>query len=90
LRIFWIKTAVNFTQSPTEMRFCVASRKKSSAAGSGNDLWLAPKSNFKSEPRYGIWRDRNVAPSSRLLELADIALGFRKPTQYRKRRSSIL
>lgn len=69
----------------------MASRKKSSAASAaGNDLWLAPKSNFKSEPGYGAWRDRNVAPSSRLLELADIALGFRKPSQYRKRRSSVL
>ena len=67
----------------------MASRKKSSvASAAGNDLWLAPKSNFKSEPRYGIWRDRNVAPSSRLLELADIALGFRKP-QSHKRRSSL-
>jgi hypothetical protein len=68
----------------------VASRKKSSAASAvGNDLWLAPKSNFKSEPRYGMWRDRNAAPSSRLLELADIALGFRKPSQSHRRRSSV-
>ncbi|HKW76008.1 MAG TPA: hypothetical protein VJN64_10835 [Terriglobales bacterium] len=66
----------------------MASRKKSSEATASNDLWLAPKSNFKSEPRYGIWRDRNAAPSSRLLELADIALGFRKP-QSHKRRSSL-
>lgn len=69
----------------------MASRKKSSvSSAAGTDLWVAPKSNFKSEPRYGIWRDRNIAPTSRLLELADIALGFRKPSQSHKRRSSVL
>lgn len=66
-----------------------ARKKSSSSKPATTDLWLAPKSNLKSEPRYGLWRDVNNAPSSRLLELADIALGFRKPVPPQKRRFAL-
>ncbi|HEY6249959.1 MAG TPA: hypothetical protein VI685_08355 [Candidatus Angelobacter sp.] len=56
---------------------------------SAEDLWIAPKSNLKGENGDRAWNDRNGAPTgSRLLELADIALGLKKPEPPKKRRAA--
>lgn len=53
------------------------------------DLWIAPKSNLKGENGDRAWNDRSVMPTgSRLLELADIALGLKKPDPPKKRRAA--
>jgi hypothetical protein len=53
------------------------------------DLWIAPKSNLKGDNGDRAWNDRAGTPTgSRLLELADIALGLKKPEPFKKRRSA--
>lgn len=53
------------------------------------DLWIAPKSNLKGDNGDRAWNDRRATPTgSRLLELADIALGFKKPEPFKKRRAA--
>jgi hypothetical protein len=53
------------------------------------DLWIAPKSNLKGDNGDRAWNDRTGAPTgSRLLELADIALGLKKPEPFKKRRAA--
>jgi hypothetical protein len=49
------------------------------------DLWIAPRYSLKGGER--AWESRHGGPSnsSRFLELADIALGIKKPTP-RKRK----
>lgn len=51
-----------------------------------DELWLAPKYNLKGPMGDRAWDDRTGgAPShSRYLELADIALGHKKPTPKKK------
>jgi hypothetical protein len=50
------------------------------------DLWIAPKSNLKGDRGDRAWNDRRATPTgSRLLELADIALGLKKPEPPKKR-----
>jgi len=54
-----------------------------------HDLWIAPKSNLKGDNGDRAWNDRGTTPTgSRLLELADIALGLKKPEPPKKRRSA--
>ena len=56
---------------------------------SADDLWIAPKSNLKGDNGDRAWNDRTGTPTgSRLLELADIALGLKKPEPFKKRRSA--
>ena len=53
------------------------------------DLWIAPKSNLKGDNGDRAWNDRGVTPTgSRLLELADIALGLKKSEPFKKRRAA--
>lgn len=53
-----------------------------------HDLWIAPKSNLKGDSGDRAWNDRGATPTgSRLLELADIALGLKKPEPPKKRRA---
>lgn len=76
----------------------MAANKKNSHSKSYNkpatevtaeDLWIAPKSNLKGENGDRAWNDRTGAPTgSRLLELADIALGLKKPEPFKKRRAA--
>jgi hypothetical protein len=50
------------------------------------DLWINPKSNIKSERGDRAFDTRlGIATSSRLLELADIALGLKKPQPKKKK-----
>lgn len=65
------------------------SRKPSNRDLTAEDLWIAPKSNLKGENGDRAWNDRSVTPTgSRLLELADIALGLKKPEPPKKRRAA--
>ena len=65
------------------------SAKKSYVSVKPDDLWVAPKSNLKGDNGDRAWNDRMGAPTgSRLLELADIALGLKKPEPAKKRRSA--
>lgn len=62
---------------------------KAVANFTADDLWIAPKSNLKGENGDRAWNDRSTTPTgSRLLELADIALGLKKPEPPKKRRSA--
>lgn len=51
------------------------------------DLWIAPRYSLKGPAGERAWENRvGGAPnSSRLLELADIALGVKKPAARKKR-----
>ncbi|HLY99169.1 MAG TPA: hypothetical protein VKT33_08915 [Candidatus Angelobacter sp.] len=54
-----------------------------------DDLWIAAKSNLKGDNGDRAWNDRMATPTgSRLLELADIALGLKKPEPPKKRRAA--
>ena len=51
------------------------------------DLWINPRSNLKGPDGNRAWDNGgNIAPSSgsRFLELADIALGLKKPPRKKK------
>jgi hypothetical protein len=52
-----------------------------------NDLWIAPRYSLKGAAGERAWENRpGRAPnSSRYLELADIALGVKKPVARKKR-----
>lgn len=55
------------------------------------DLWLAPKTSLTRRSEDLRWSPHPGATSeARLLELADIALGLRKPQAFRRRRSQVL
>jgi hypothetical protein len=51
-----------------------------------NDLWIAPRYSLKGPAGERAWENRAGGPpsSSRFLELADIALGLRKPGPHKK------
>jgi len=54
-----------------------------------DDLWIASKSNLKGDNGDRAWNDRMSTPTgSRLLELADIAMGLKKPEPPKKRRTA--
>jgi hypothetical protein len=56
---------------------------------SPKDLWIAPRYSLKGPAGERAWENRpGGAPnSSRFLELADIALGIKKPESQKKKRS---
>jgi hypothetical protein len=49
------------------------------------DLWIAPRHSLKTGERAWENRPGGAPNSSRLLELADIALGVKKPATRKKR-----
>jgi hypothetical protein len=52
-----------------------------------DDLWINPKSNIRRERGNRADDDRlGAAAGARLLELADIALGLKKPQQKKKKK----
>jgi hypothetical protein len=55
------------------------------------DLWIAPRYSLKGSAGERAWANRpGGAPnSSRYLELADIALGIKKPTAKKKRTAGV-
>jgi hypothetical protein len=52
-----------------------------------DDLWVAPRHSLKGPTGERAWDNRVGGPpnSSKFLELADIALGLKKRTPYKKR-----
>lgn len=56
-------------------------------AQDGEELWVRPNYTLRQEPRQPS--DGNVTPESgqRLLELADIALGLKKPAAERRHKA---
>jgi len=53
---------------------------------STDDLWINPKSNIKGERGNSAYDTRlGIATNSRLLELADIALGLKKSEPKKKK-----
>jgi hypothetical protein len=60
---------------------------KQSEVSKDKDLWIAPRYSLKGPAGERAWENRpGGAPnSSRLLELADIALGVKKPVSRKKR-----
>lgn len=64
-------------------------KSKATVHVEAHDLWIAPKSNLKGNSNDGAWNDRSGMPTgSRLLELADIALGLKTPDPPKKRRAA--
>jgi hypothetical protein len=55
-------------------------KKSGKRKSSSDDLWIAPKHSLKGDRGERAWENRPGGPpnSSRLLELADIALGLKK------------
>jgi hypothetical protein len=54
------------------------------------DLWIAPRSNLRGQEGNRAWDNRgNISPDSgaRFLELADVALGLKKP-EIRKKKAA--
>jgi hypothetical protein len=53
----------------------------------GDGMWINPNSSLKGARGDRAWENRNggIPSSSRYLELADIALGLKKPAQKTKR-----
>jgi hypothetical protein len=65
-------------------------RKTAKMAEGANDLWVAPRMNLRGQDGNRAWDNAgNISPNSgaRFLELADIALGLKKP-ESRKKKSS--
>jgi hypothetical protein len=60
--------------------------KKEEAAD--DSLWIAPRYSLKGANGERAWENRPGGPphSGRLLELADIALGAKKATPFKKRK----
>ena len=68
----------------------MASKKKPTLPKSSivKDLWINPRSNLKGPDGGRAWDNSgNISPQSgaRFLELADVALGLKKPTPKKKK-----
>lgn len=71
----------------------VARESRTNGANSdpGKDLWISPRSNLRGPEGNRAWDNQgNISPSSgsRFLELADIALGIKKPIMKKKKASA--
>ena len=63
-------------------------KQKVTDNGLEKDLWINPRSNLRGPEGSRAWDNGgNITPSSgsRFLELADIALGIKKPTAKKKK-----
>ena len=55
------------------------------------DLWVNPRSNLKGPNGSRAWdNEGNITPANgaRFLELADVALGLKKPSLLKKKRAA--
>jgi hypothetical protein len=61
--------------------------KKPKDANESNGLWIAPRYSLKGPAGERAWENRRggVPTSTRFLELADIALGLKKPGPHKKK-----
>jgi hypothetical protein len=66
-------------------------RKTKKKADTEDELWIAPRSSFRGADGERGWGPRITGPpnSSRFLELADIALGLKKPTPKKTKSKSV-
>lgn len=64
--------------------------KLDKAANLSKDLWISPRFSLKGENGERAWDHRQAGypGSARFLELADIALGVKKPEARKKKNSS--
>jgi hypothetical protein len=60
--------------------------KLTKTAKESKDLWIAPRHSLKGPTGERAWENRSggVPNNSRFLELADIALGLKKPLPHKK------
>lgn len=65
-------------------------KKGGRGKSSGDGLWIAPRYSLKGPTGERAWENRPGGPpnSSRLLELADIALGLKKPSLRKPKHST--
>jgi len=73
-----------------KMPFCMGRKKRiTETDDSANGLWVSPKSLLKGPTGERAWENRagGVPNAARFLELADLALGLRKP-EPRKRKGA--
>ena len=65
-------------------------KKSEKETEASKDLWIAPRYSLKGPAGERAWENRlgGIPNSSRFLELADIALGVKKPGARKKRTSS--
>lgn len=64
------------------------SKTRVSRPDRAKDLWINPRSNLRGPDGDRAWQNEgNISPStgSRLLELADMALGLKKPLPKKKK-----
>ena len=61
--------------------------KNAKTADKSNGLWIAPRHSLKGPAGERAWENRpgGVPTSTRFLELADIALGLKKPGSHKKK-----
>lgn len=81
------------TAGQSSSRHSSAAVPESQAGTEANreDLWVAEKTSLSRQQDLMAWSPRMVVPTdARLLELADIALGLRKPEPFRRRKSGFL
>lgn len=62
-------------------------KHKSDERSDVKDLWIAPRYRIKGPAGDRAWEQRppRVPNASRFLELADIALGIRKPAPHKRK-----
>ena len=62
-------------------------RKIANTRDRSKDLWIAPRHSLKGPAGERAWDNRpgGVPNSTRFLEFADIALGFRKPGPHKNK-----
>jgi hypothetical protein len=62
--------------------------KRAKTVDDSNGLWIASRHSLKGPAGERAWENRpgGVPTSSRFLELADIALGLKKPDPHKKKR----
>jgi hypothetical protein len=62
-------------------------RKVANTSDRSKDLWIAPRYSLKGPAGERAWENRpgGIPNNTRFLELADIALGLRKPGPHKKK-----
>ena len=62
-------------------------RKAANTSDASKELWIAPRYSLKGPAGERAWENRLGGPpsNSRYLELADIALGLKKPGPHKKK-----
>ena len=65
--------------------------KKPKNANESNGLWIAQRHSLKGPAGERAWENRpgGVPTSTRFLELADIALGVKKPDPHKKNAGAV-